>query len=75
MFWIEVGRVDHGQVAAYFMFIVDVVGVVVTKGIHAVTVGEGLVPMFDGVAVRVDHLNQAVVAQKDHVAHLIAFGE
>ena len=53
----------------------DVVRVIVAQRIHAVPVGKGLVPMLDGVAVRIDHLNQTVVAQKNHVAHFVAFGK
>ena len=50
----------------------DVVGVVVTEGINAVSIGERLVPMLECIAVRVDHLNQAIIAQENHIAHLIA---
>ena len=75
MLGLQVGRVDHGEVMAYLAGFCDIVRVVVTEGIYAMPIGKGFVPMLDGVSVGIDHLNQTIVAQKNHVTHLIAFGE
>ena len=74
-FSIKVLRIDHGQVVAHFAVVGDVVRVVIAEGIHAMPIGEGLVPMFEGVAIGVQNLEQAVVAQQYHVVHFVASGK